>query len=118
MKYTRRTSSTVYRQIREEGLLSKRRLEVYDVLYKKGPMTARQVIKHLNLRKTPGDRGSYNSRFSELRNMGAIKEIGEGECPESGRYVIFWDVTSKLPVKLNNTPKKRCKECGAVVRGQ
>jgi hypothetical protein len=100
----RKTSAEAYRTIEENGLLSKRRFEVYDCLYYHGPMTASETFRRIS-----GGRPNYNfdsntrARFTELRDQGVIAEIGEKKCAVTGMTVILWDVTSELPTPL---PKK------------
>jgi hypothetical protein len=103
---TRSTSIEAYNTIKDNGLLSKLRWEVYSTIYDYGPLTARQTIKILNKGKQPGDRGSYNSRFAELRTLGVLEEVGKTFCEVTGHKVILWDVTSGLPKKLKKEPTK------------
>jgi len=49
-------------------------------------------------------------RLSELRNLGVIYEKKERKCKITGRNVIEWDLTDKLPINLkvtDNTKKQR-----------
>jgi hypothetical protein len=96
----RQTSIEAYNKIKQDGLLSKRRLQVYDVVYAKGPLTVVECCKILS---NTMDTRSISPRFTELRNLGVFSEIGVRQCSVTGRNVILWDVTSLLPVK----PKKR-----------
>lgn len=93
----RDTSIAVYHQIVAEGLLSKRRLQVYDCLYKHGPMTQNETYVELNVPNL--QQSSIMPRFAELKDMGVIRETGKRICTVTGRTVLEWDVTSKLPVK-------------------
>jgi hypothetical protein len=99
----RETSAAAYQEIEQRGLLSKARWEVYKAVYFHGPCTsgeAYQFIPH-------GHRGALSqsrARFTELRDMGVLKEAGERECRVSGHRCIVWDVTSKLPDKLQRRP--------------
>jgi len=50
------------------------------------------------------------ARFTELRELGVIYEKGEKQCSITGRNVIEWDLTDRLPVNLkksNKTKKQR-----------
>ena len=38
------------------------------------------------------------ARFTELRRLGVIKEVGVRQCKISGRRSIVWDLTDSLPV--------------------
>ena len=99
----RNTSVEAYRAIKINGLLSERRLLVYEILYKYGPMTCSEVVqKALPYVNTPNT-GWVPARLGELRKHEVISEVREGPCPTTGRNAIFWDVNSNLPKPL---PKK------------
>lgn len=95
----RDTSIEAFNKIRDNGLLSKRRMQVYEYLFEHGPCTAKQVTG--NLRQGLQDSGGYNTRLSELRRMGVVKEVDKIVCPESGQKVILWDVTSNMPTEIH-----------------
>jgi len=97
----RRTSIAAYNEIKASGLLSKRRLEIYEVLYLSGPMTANEVFRALYKNDMGPENAASNSaaRFSELRDIGVIQEIRERTCQVTGMNVIEWDVTDQLPIK-------------------
>lgn len=99
----RPTSIKIYNQIKEEGLLSPKRLLIYGILVEQAPCTSSEAIAHLK----KGSIFGIGSRFTELREMGAIKEIGTRKCKITGREVIVWDVTENLPKKLLKKPTKR-----------
>jgi hypothetical protein len=96
----RRTSLEAYQEIVENGLLSKRRLQVYQILFKYGPLTGGQILQIAKSKIPIGNSGTITTRLSELRRQGAIKEVGEINCPISGYKSILWDVTNDIPVKL------------------
>lgn len=108
----RQTSIQVYNQIKDEGLLSKTRFKVYEYIFKNGPCTISDVSVHFN--KSGNASGTYSSRFSELRDCGSIQEVGTTVCKITGRNKILWDVTSKLPTKLEKAKKQKCPHCGGV----
>lgn len=93
----RETRVEAYHQILNNGLLSKRRWEVYEYLYRAGPCYARQIHKALSVQGT--NSSSFVSRLSELREAGVVKEVGKVLDEETGMSVILWDVTKELPVK-------------------
>lgn len=104
----RETSIEAYRTIKEKGLLSKRRLEVYEQLYEYGPMTAGQIGRRMvgyRSAVSTADR-NIHARLTELRDAGCIKELGEKKCPVTGMLVIVWDVTTSLPRLLNKEIKE------------
>jgi hypothetical protein len=100
----RQTSIECYNQIKEEGLLSKRRLEVYEALLSTAPCTSSEAIR--NAKTTFGVFG-VSSRFTELRELGVIYERGEKQCSITGRNVIEWDLTDRLPVNIKNPNKTK-----------
>lgn len=98
----RQTSIDCYNQIRAEGLLSKRRWEVYDIVFKRGPMTSNETFDYSSLKGVDGYRHNANARMTELRDSGVVQEIGTTICSKTGRTVILWDVTDKLPTKAES----------------
>jgi hypothetical protein len=102
---TRQTSIDSYNQIRSGNLLSRRRFEVYEAIYKNAPCTTNEALKDVY----SGSHG-VGSRTTELRELGVIYEKSERKCRVTGRFVIEWDLTDKLPSKIKtstNTKKER-----------
>ena len=104
---TRQTSIAAYNKIKSDGLLSKRRLEVYQILYKFGPLTAHEVVNIARSKYPKANQTGFNARLSELRTMTVVDEVGEKADKVSGHLNILWDVNSNLPIKL---PKKKTKD--------
>ena len=102
---TRQTSIDCYNQIKSEGLLPKMRFEVYSALLLMGkPSTTREVYATMDVIKQEA------TRFTELRDMGVIYEVRTRECSITGKNVIEWDLTDKLPTKIkkiSNSKKDR-----------
>lgn len=97
----RQTSAANWRRINAEGLLSKRRLQVYNVLFENGPMTGAQVSALV--KKAHGNWGhseTIRNRLTELRDLKVVRELGQVKCPTNGNSVILWDVTNGLPIVL------------------
>lgn len=105
----RETSIEAYRAIREGGLLSERRLQVYELLYHYGPCTANELINRAG-KKSSLINQNVVTRLGELRDMGCVKELGVRQCDVTGMKVIVWDVTGKLPGKLYKKRKKTRKQ--------
>ena len=103
----RDTSKNAYYEIKNNGLLSERRWMVYDCLYNNGPMTGGEIFEALRFGRA---NANITSRLSELRRMGVAVEIGTKECASTGMTVTLWDVTSKLPEKLEPTLTKKQKK--------
>ena len=91
---TRQTSIDCYDEIKKQGLLSKSRFEVYEALLYSAPCPSSEAIRNANT--TFGVFG-VSSRFTELRDLGAIYEKGVKKCSITGRNVIEWDLTDRLP---------------------
>jgi hypothetical protein len=98
---TRQTSIDCYNQIKQEGLLSKRRLQVYESIYNSAPCTASEVFKDKNLKT------NQSGRFTELRDLGVIYEKGERLCSITGMNVIEWDLTDRLPINIKSSKKTK-----------
>lgn len=100
----RKTSAETYRQIESEGLLSGLRMIVYKTLYHHGPLTQMELCRKVGSDSIQ-DR-SLMPRFAELEDMKCIAPFNERVCNVTGRKVLEWDVTEKLPTK---TKKERVK---------
>ena len=100
---TRQTSIDCYNEIKANGLLSKRRLEVYEAIFKAAPCTTNEALMFIH----SGSHG-VGSRTTELRELGVIYEKGVKKCLVTGRNVIEWDLTDNLPkdIKLKTNTKK------------
>lgn len=106
----RETSIEAYRYLVESGKLSERRLQVYQILFKYGPMSGGMVVEKARAVLPISNSGTLNTRLSELREMGLAKEVGTKECEVTGRKVIYWDVTSEKepkPLKRKNKTKEK-----------
>ena len=104
---TRQTSIDCYNQIKNNGLLSKRRLEVYEAIFKNAPCTTNEALKDIY----SGSHG-VGSRTTELRELGVIYERQTRKCNVTGRVVIEWDLTGNLPknTKVNTNAKQERKD--------
>lgn len=108
----RETSIEAYNIIKVKGLLSERRWQVYDVLFNKGPLTATQIASLIPKFKSPSVGFNVHARLCELRAMKVVKELGEMMCPLTGMTVILWDVTNRLPTKIEKPKRIKCQQCG------
>lgn len=108
----RQTSIEAYRKIKEEGLLSKARLDVYKALYECGPATAMEIFNFMAQRRGNKVAANVYARLSELRSVGVVRELGTVNCSTTKMNVIQWDVTNKLPIKLDKKKhKQKCLIC-------
>ena len=102
-KMIRQTSIDCYNEIKNNGLLSKRRLEVYEAIFKNAPCTTNEALKDIY----SGSHG-VGSRTTELRELGVIYEKQTRKCNVTGRVVIEWDLTDNLPKDIK--PKANAKQ--------
>lgn len=105
---TRQTSIDCYNAIKANGLLSKRRMEVYEILFKYGPMTANEIVRISKISYPNTNPSSFHARLSELKKYGVIVEIGEKKDIVSNNNCLIWDLTDRLPkkIKLSTSAKK------------
>ena len=82
---TRQTSIDCYNEIKNSGLLSKRRFETFEAIIKIAPCTASEVQHSINYNNGGRD---CMKRISELRDRGVIYEVKTRECRVTGRNVI------------------------------
>jgi len=110
---TRQTSIEAYNKIKDEGLLSERRWQVYDCLYDIGPATGGEVFKEMKRRygMLVPTNSNTTTRLGELRDMGVVSELGTRTCSVSSQKVILWDCTSNLPIKFEKPNKIKCEHC-------
>jgi hypothetical protein len=101
----RNTSKEAYDEISDNGLLSKRRFQVYHILYNFGPMTAGEIFQKglefdfwgINAKAT------ICTRCGELKDRQVATIIGTRKDQYSKFNNWIWDVTDGLPV---SPPKK------------
>ena len=106
---TRQTSIACYHQIKREGLLSERRLQVLEAMVANAPCTASELEKYMN--NVFHIRGGWK-QLSILREQGVVYEKGTTICPITSRNVIEWDLTDRLPSVIirKNKPVKYLKQ--------
>jgi len=91
------TSIEAYQTIRDNGLLSKRRWQVYDFIYRNQPCTLNAIIQ--GLARTGQNTGAISGRISELRRLSVIEPCGDQVAP-TGHRVLLWRTTRGLPKKI------------------
>ena len=101
---TRQTSIDCYNEIRLNDLLPKRRLETFEAIFKSAPCTRQEALQHTN----PLNALSLSAaRFTELRRLGVIYEKSVRPCKVTGRNVIEWDLTDRLPIKIKKSNRTK-----------
>ena len=108
---TRKTSIEVYHKIRNQGLLSRRRLEVYATVWEYGPMTSAEAFRVMNRNAPIKNITQSRARFTELRDLGVFEELGEKICSVTGHKAILWEVTDRLPIKYEKPVRHKCPHC-------
>ena len=107
----RDTSKEIYNKIVSNGLLSKKRLQIYDIIYNLGSMTGSQVAQIYKENYNASQHSeSIRNRITELTQQGVVKEVKTGDCAITGKKVLWFDVTSKLPVKIQRQATKKEKK--------
>ena len=98
---TRQTSIEAYHEVMESGLVGQRQRQVYEILFRYGPLTANQTWNALRDKIGKDFRFDSNTRarFTELRNLGLLYEVGTTQDPITRKRVILWDVTDGRPRK-------------------
>jgi hypothetical protein len=102
---TRQTSIDCYNKIKEQGLLSNMRFKVYEAILKKAPCTSGEAFAIMTTKENQISQS--RARFTELRELGVIYEKGEKQCSITGRNVIEWDLTDRLPINIKNPNKTK-----------
>ena len=105
-------SIQAYKTIMENGLLSERRFQFYEIIYRYGPLSITAALEIASKTIRSNNIGSQSGRFSELEALGVIETVGSQKCPKSGHEVNLWAVTGALPKK----PKKRESKMKALER--
>lgn len=111
----RDTSKEIYNKIQLNGLLPKKRKQIYEIIFLFGPMTGSEVAKmYKDNYATSQHSESIRNRITELTAQGVVKEVKTDDCPITGNKVLWFDVTSKLPVKLQKQATKKEKKAEIV----
>jgi hypothetical protein len=101
---TRQTSIAVYEQIKNQGLLSRRRWQVYDVLFRRGPLTQNEACRLLAEEYGLTNKPSVTPRFAELEKRRVIHAVGKRQCDVTGETCLAYDVTGLLPTDPPDRP--------------
>lgn len=107
----RQTSIDCFNQIKAEGLLSKLRLRTLNAMLYSAPCTAGELQSYIDKN---GIKVKHAWKLlSQLRDFGVVYEKTERKCNVTGRIVIEWDLTDRLPTKpstTSNTKKQRVED--------
>ena len=113
MTSVRETSQEAFDALKQAGVLSAQRWDVYSWLYTHGPATSGEFMAWKGA-QTGRSMVMDQSRaiFTHLRERCLIKEVGTRACRITGKRCIEWDVTSaKAPtVPRRRTSKQKLQE--------
>ena len=109
----RETSREAYKKIKENGLLSLRRFQVYEALCRVEPATGGEVFQEMKrlYGMTIPTNSNTTTRLGELRERGVAAEDGERDCSVSGYKAHIWVVTGKLPAEPPKEAREKCHHC-------
>ena len=105
----RETSIQVYKQIEASGLLAKQELEVLSAFANHGPATARENDVRCGIAEVVLGR-SLQPTITRLVSMDVLCEVGKRPCTVTGRTVLVYDMTGRLPRALERAPTLTKKE--------
>lgn len=104
----RQTSIDCYNQIKAEGMLSKRRLQVYEILLENGALTGTEVAILFKQKFASSSHSEgIRNRLTELFDRGVIYEKGIVVCKTTGRKVTLFDLTDNLPKDIKSKPSRK-----------
>jgi hypothetical protein len=106
---TRKASKEAYERVIQEGLLGKRSMQIYRLLYLHPGSTANEICQYINAENPdakPAQLNSISTRCSELERRQVLREIGLKVCTVSSHQATAYELTDNLPLKLTQVKKK------------
>jgi hypothetical protein len=101
-------SLTIYHWLLDNNILPKRRLQVYECLLHKGPLTRNEICRELRFKGMV--KPHYDKRLVEMERMGILLRVGERLCEVSGNTCDLWDTSNKYPSSFCLRPPEPSKE--------
>ena len=97
-----RTSIDTYHAIKNSGLISEKRLKVFDIFYLNPEGLTGAEVSEIYRKENPTSQHSetIRNRITELFQMGVLAEVGVVECQFSKRNVMKWCCIDKMPIPL------------------
>lgn len=109
-----KTSIETYHAIKNSGLISEKRLKVFDIFYLNPEGLTGAEVSEIYRKENPTSQHSetIRNRITELVQMGVLTELGVVECQFSKRNVTKWCCIDKMPIPLEKklTRKEQIKE--------
>ena len=108
------TSIETYHAIKNSGLISEKRMKVFDIFYRNPKGLTGAEVSEIYRQQNPTSQHSetIRNRITELVQMGVLAEVGVVECQFSKRSVMKWYCIDKMPIPLEKkvTRKEQLKE--------
>ena len=103
------TSIETYYSIKDSGVLSEKRMNVFDIFYENPNGLTGSEVSEIYKGKFPSSKHSetIRNRITELCQMGVIIEMGVSECPYTKRKVMKWCCVDRLPIPLEKKPTRK-----------
>jgi hypothetical protein len=97
-----KTSIETYHAIKNSGLISEKRLKVFDIFYLNPEGLTGAEVSEIYRKENPTSQHSetIRNRITELVQMGVLTELGVVECQFSKRNVTKWCCIDKMPIPL------------------
>ena len=103
------TSIETYHAIKNSGLISDKRMKVFDIFYKNPQGLTGAEVSEIYKKNNPTSQHSetIRNRITELVQMGVLAEVGVVECQLSKRSVMKWYAIDKMPISLEKNLSKK-----------
>jgi hypothetical protein len=104
-----RTSIETYHAIKDSGLISEKRMKVFDIFYQNPQGLTGAEVSDIYRKENPTSQHSetIRNRITELVQMGVLVEIGVVECQFSKRSVTKWCCIDNMPIPLEKKLTKK-----------
>lgn len=96
------TSVETYHKIMKQGLLSDKRMKVYQILYENPDGLTGTQVSQIFKSRYPSSKTSetIRNRITELKYMGVVAEVGVVMCENSQNLVTKFCTTDNIPEKF------------------
>jgi hypothetical protein len=103
------TSIETYHGIKNSGLISDKRLKVFDIFYQNPQGLTGAEVSEIFRKNNPTSQHSetIRNRITELVQMGVLVELGVVECQFSKRKVMKWCCIDNMPIPLEKKLTKK-----------
>jgi len=103
------TSIETYYAIKNSGLISEKRMKVFDIFYQNPNGLTGAEVSEIYRKENPTSQHSetIRNRITELVQMGVLDEVGVVECQYSKRNVMKWRCIDKMPIPLEKRLSKK-----------